>query len=62
MDVLEIECSNDNCNSDTVIGQSQEMNMIFVSDLQLNKKFTCDNCEGTILIVDSVLISLKERK
>ena len=58
MDVLEIECSNDNCNSDTVIGQSQENNMIFVSDLKLNKKFTCDNCGETILIVDKELINV----
>ena len=58
MNVLEIECSNDNCNSDTVIGQSQEMNMIFVSDLKLNKKFTCDHCDETILIVDKELINV----
>ena len=58
MEVLEIECQNDNCNSDTVVGQSQEMNMIFVSDLQVNKKFTCDNCNEVILVCDEQLMEL----
>ena len=58
MNVLEIECQNHNCNSDTVIGQSQEINIIFVGDLQVNKKFTCDNCGKTILIVDESLLKV----
>ena len=57
MNVLEIECSNDNCNCSCTIGQTRHHNMIFVSDLKLNKKFTCDNCEDTILIVDKELIN-----
>lgn len=46
MEVLEIDCHN--CNS---------FNMIFISELQLNKSFTCDNCREVILIVDEELIN-----
>tara|TARA_B100000029_G_C17519471_1_gene939280 strand:- start:854 stop:1045 length:192 start_codon:yes stop_codon:yes gene_type:complete len=56
MEVLEIDCNNDKCNCDCTIGQTQHFNMIFVDDLKLNKTFTCDNCEATILIVDEVLL------
>jgi len=56
MEVLEIDCNNDKCNCDCTIGQTQHSNMIFVDDLKLNKKFTCDDCEETILMVDEELL------
>jgi len=56
MEVLEIDCNNDKCNCDCTIGQTQHFNMIFVDDLKLNKTFTCDNCEETILMVDKELL------
>jgi hypothetical protein len=57
MDVLEIDCNNPNCNCDCTIGQTQHFNMIFVDDLQLNKTFTCDNCEEVILVVEQELLN-----
>jgi hypothetical protein len=56
MEVLEIECPNDKCNCDCTIGQTKHFNMIFVDDLKLNKVFTCDHCDETILIVDKELL------
>jgi len=46
MQVLEIDCNN--CNS---------FNMLFISELQLNKSFTCDECEELILMCDSELLN-----
>ena len=46
MQVLEIDCNN--CNS---------FNMLFVSELRLNKSFTCDECEELILMCDSELLN-----
>jgi len=46
MQVLEIDCNN--CNS---------FNMLFISELKLNKSFTCDECEELILICDSELMN-----
>jgi len=45
MEVLEIDCNN--CNS---------FNMLFISELQLNKSFTCDECEELILMCDRELL------
>ena len=56
MDVVEIDCPNDKCNCDCTIGQTQHFNMIFVSDLSLNKTFTCDNCNAVILVCDEELL------
>tara|TARA_R100000458_G_C8275597_1_gene250730 strand:- start:1968 stop:2159 length:192 start_codon:yes stop_codon:yes gene_type:complete len=52
-DRLEITCSNNNC---------EHFNLIYISELEVNKKFTCDECNETILMVDEELISLKEGK
>ena len=46
MQVLEIECS-----------LCQSFNMLFISELQLNKSFTCDLCEEIILMVDKELLN-----
>lgn len=56
MKVLEVDCNNDKCNCNCTIGETQHFNMIFVDDLKLNKTFTCDNCEKTILMVDKELL------
>ena len=45
MNVLEIDCHNCNC-----------FNMLFVSDIKLDKIFTCDSCESPILICDKEFI------
>ncbi len=57
MQVLEIECHNLKCNCVCTIGQTQHFNIIFISELQLNKSFTCDNCEELILMVDKELLN-----
>ena len=46
MEVLEIDCNY--CSS---------FNMLFISELQLNKSFTCDECEELILMVDKELLN-----
>jgi|TARA_B100001094_G_C18110763_1_gene761006 hypothetical protein len=46
MEVLEIECS-----------LCQSFNMLFISELQINESFTCDECEQIILMVDEELLS-----
>ena len=46
MQVLERDCNN--CNS---------FNMIFISELRLNKSFTCDKCEELILMCDRELLN-----
>jgi len=46
MEVLEIDCS-----------KCHFFNMLFISELQLNKTFTCDECEELILMVDEELLS-----
>ena len=62
MEVLEIECHNDKCNCVCTIGQSKHFNIIFISELKLNKIFTCDNCEELILIVDEELMTQTKGK
>ena len=51
MEVLEIECQKDS-----------SFNIIFISELKLNKIFTCDNCEELILIVDEELMTQMKGK
>jgi len=46
MKVLEIYCNN--CNS---------FNMLFISELRLNKSCTCDECEELILMCDRELLN-----
>jgi len=46
MEVLEIEC--DKCHW---------FNVLFISELKLNKSFTCDECEELILMVDEELLN-----
>ena len=45
MEVLEIDC--DKC---------QWCNLIYITELEFNKSFTCDRCEELILICDSELM------
>jgi len=51
MEVLEIECQKDSY-----------FNIIFISELKLNKVFTCDGCEELILIVDEELMTQMKGK
>jgi len=51
MEVLEIECKKDS-----------SFNIIFLSELKLNKVFTCDECEELILIVDEELMTQTKGK
>jgi hypothetical protein len=46
MEVLEIDCNN-----------CQWFNMLFITELKLNKSFTCDLCEEIILMVDKELLN-----
>ena len=46
MEVLEIDCY-----------ECLWFNMIFITELRLNKSFTCDVCEEVILIVDEELLN-----
>lgn len=48
---LEIECQKDS-----------SFNIIFLSELKLNKIFTCDECEELILIVDEELMKQMKGK
>ena len=50
--MLEITCKNPECGCECLIGQSQHQNLIFESDLEIDKKFTCDECESVIFEVD----------
>tara|TARA_R110001592_G_scaffold70003_1_gene214616 strand:- start:4691 stop:4879 length:189 start_codon:yes stop_codon:yes gene_type:complete len=45
----EIEVTCDNC---------EEIALIFASELELDKVFTCDICESNILMVDEGLLEL----
>ena len=46
MEVLEIDCNN-----------CQWFNMLFITELKLNKSFTCDLCQEIILMVDKELLN-----
>ncbi len=46
MENLEINCTN-----------CDWFNLIYTTELQLNKSFTCDECEELILMCDSELIN-----
>ena len=45
MENLEINCNNCDC-----------FNLIYTTELKLNKSFTCDECEELILMVDEELL------
>ena len=51
MEVLEIDCNN-----------CQSFNMLFISELQIDESFTCDECEQIILMVDEELLSQTKGK
>ena len=55
MTVLEIDCQNRNCKFCNI------SIIIFVDDLELNKTFTCDNCDEVILVVDQELLNQSTR-
>ena len=46
--MLEITCNN----------SDEHQNLIFESELKINKVFTCDECEDVILVVDKVLLEV----